>query len=589
MLEKVEVLNILKKYGYYSINRIPFVYQDENNLGVCFSWPNKHFGNLERVILLETKEQAEDEIYKYWWYMNNKDKYSITTNFDNFAEKFVRVTYYYKGNTLTTEVMKNFDGTTTFFTDPKDTLKKRQLFRTATILILVLKEKLRIQNDNYEQLLKLSEDLNSLKNEYKKKINIYKKGISEDFKSYEILKENQDESAKFLRSLHEEMDNLITLEDIRNFINTLYNYLVNLETSTSNVQNMYLLKRYPLEIDDLNKKIKVLDEAINTKKKLFQAKQDLSNILLSIDNTSPCKKMMDIKTFTEKEQLRIKEKYQNRETIDENVLGDYLVSFENLPINLPPLIENNYYEEFDKDDLLEQLKSTFNDLSKKEQSACFVASSFLRECLVILMKKQADTLENINEVISRLVLDNQIHLFNDAFITLDYYLNAKIRVKYFSIIKIKNFESFMMSLLEVIDILKNLKICLNKSFYGYYIDREKEIVNLYLKNIVKLNKKTSYIAKFMPNVPLYYSPVSIICQLDIVNNSELVERENDTIFFLKDRVGIKEKKEKIEVTKYELEKDIKDKITVVHDLKEKNRCCYYEDLIYNKDDGGLYE
>lgn len=589
MIDKQVILSVLKKYGYYSMNRAPFLYQDEENIGIYFVWPHKHFGNLERVFFFSTLEEVEEEVYKYWWFMNNKDNYSIAVEFDDYETKTPNVNYIYRGSSLSVETMKNFSISTTLVKDPSDTLKKRQLLRTATILILVLKEKVRIQNETYLKVAEMAETLKKLKSEYKNKLSLYKKGTKDETENLELLKDNPDEGEKLLTKLNSDLASLETVEDIRTFINTLFQYLTNLESSLSAIQNTYLLNRYPFEIDDLRKKIGILDDALNEKKKLFQNKQDPFTLLNSIDTFSQCKKMVDVKVFTEKEQKEIKEKYQNREAIDENVLGDYIVSFEKLNITLPPVIENKYYEEFDKVDLYRNLKTMFDELSEKERSACYVASSFLRECLIVLMEKNADTELNINEVISRIVLDKQIHLFNDAYNTLDYYVNAKIRVKYFSIIKMKTFESFMLSLIEVIQILKGLHQTLNKSFYAYYIDRDKRIVNLYLKNIVHLNKKSSYIARFMPNVPIYYSPISITRQLDIMNNNELVERQTDTIFLLKDMISIKTNADKTVVVNYEKESVSKEDCTVVHSIKEKNRCCYYEDMIYNNEDGGLYE
>ena len=93
----------------------------------------------------------------------------------------------------------------------------------------------------------------------------------------------------------------------------------------------------------------------------------------------------------------------------------------------------------------------------------------------------------------------------------------------------------------------------------------------------------------MPNVPIYYSPVCITRQLDIVNNNEFVERPNDIIFLLKDMVSIKTNDDKTVVIKYEKDKTSKDDCFIVHSLKEKNRCVYYEDWMYNREDGGLYE
>lgn len=589
MLEKRQILSVLKKYGYYANNRAPYLYQDQENIGLYFVWPHKHYGNLERVVLLNTLEEAEEVVFQYWWFMNNKDKYPVMVEFDDYETKTPKVSYIYKGNALTIEAMKSFGTEELLVKEPKDTIKKRQLLRTATILILVLKEKIRLQNETYAKVEEMTETLKKLKSEYKGKLDLYKKGIKEEIKTQELLKDNTDESEELLRKLHNELDSLKTIEDIRGFINTLFRYLANIESSISCIQNKYLLNRYPFEIEDMKKKIAIVEEAINEKRKMFQPKQNLLSLLSSVDNLSECNKMVDIKTYIEKEQKEIKEKYDNRMYIDETVLGDYIVSFEKLNITLPPIIENKYYEEFDKEDLYNTLKVLFENLSKKEKSACFVASSFLRECLIILMEKNADTELNSNEVISRLVLDNQIHLFNDAYNTLDDYVNAKIRVKYFSIIKMKTFETFMFSLIEVIQILKGLKQTLNKSFYGYYLDKEKSIINLYLKNIVHLNKKSSYIARFMPNVPIYYSPVSVIRQLDIVNNNELIERQTDTIFLLKDMVRIQETNEKTTVVRYEKENITQEDCVVVNSLKEKSRCSYFENMFYNKEDGDLYE
>lgn len=583
MLVKDDVVSVLKKYGYNSLNRAPFLYQEKKKVGIYFVWPHKHYGNLERVLFFDTIEEVEEEVYKYWWFMNNKKKFPILVEFDDYETISPKVIYTYKGSPLSLDKIKNLQENTSYFQDPKDTIKKKELLRTATILILILKEKLGLQNAAYHKVQEMKDTYLNLKSDYKNKLSLYKKGIPEETDTISTIPEEKDESEALLLKLHDELGTLKTVEDIRNFISSLYTYLINIESSTASIQNTYLLNRYPFEIVDLRKKIAILDEALKEKKKLFQTKQDPYVLLSSVDNLSQCKKMVDVKTYVEKEKKQIQEKYQNREDIDETVLGDYLVSFEKLNIELPPMIENNYYEEFDKEDLVNTLKNTFEELSEKEKSACYIASSFLRDCLTILIKHNADTELNSNEVISKLVLENQIHYFNEAYTILDDYNNAKIRVKYFPIIKMRTFETFMNSLIEVIGILKNLQQTLNKSFYAYYVDREKEIINLYLKNICHLNKKTSYIARFMPNVPIYYSPISITRQLDIVNNNELVERANDTIFILKENVTIKTSDEHKTVVYYEKEKTKKKEYMIVEALKEKNRCTYYEDRIYNRD------
>ncbi len=589
MITEEQIFNVLKKYGYYSLNRAPFVYRDKENLGIVFSWPNKHYGNLDRVIYIKTLEEAESEVYKYWWYMNNKDSANIDVLFDNYEISNPQVSYMYKSTALTIDIMKNFNEKEVIFVDPKENIKKRELLRTATILILVLKEKIRIQNEVYLKVTEMKEALKKLKEEYKTKLNLYKKGVNTEIETLDLLNDEESEVEALLKELHDKLLSLETIPDIKNFINVLYNYLVNIESSTSTIQNTYLLNRYTWEMEDITKKMNIVSDALNTKRRVFQTKQDVLDSLREVDNASQCRKMPDLKTYIENEKKQIIEKYQNRENIAENVLGDYLVDFENLDINIPPMIENNYYEEFNKEALYNNLKGTFESLTTEEKSACFVASSFLRECIMILIEKDILSDRNIKEIINKLILTNRIHIFNDAFMTLDHYENTQIRVKYFSIIKMKTFETFIKSLVEVVDILENLKITLKKSFYGYYIERDKSIVNLYLRNIIHLNKKTGYIARFMPNVPLYYSPVSIIRQLDIINNNELIERKNDTIFLMKDKVCIKEEDKKTIVATFAKNQVTYNNFTIVNSLKEKNKCTYYEDLIYNKDDGGIYE
>lgn len=591
MLGKSEILNILKKYGYYASSRGPFLYQENNQFGICFVWYHKHYGSLERVLFFDSLEAAELEVFRYWWFTNHREEL-VTVEFDDYETKSPKVSYYYQDRPLTVKQMKNFQDEKNNALEEVEATKRRQLLRTATILILALREKIRKHNETHEKVIELANELADLKNTYKTRLESYNKEMEEEPETIRLLKDDKEEQEAVLNKLYEDLNTLKTTEDVHSFVSELFKYFMNLEMSISFLQSQYLLKRYPYEIVDLKQKLKVLDkyEQMNAKRKLFQAKQDPFVLISDIERLSPCKKMISVETFIEKKQKNIKIKYQDHNTINENSLGDYVVNIEKLTIALPPIIEDKeYYEEFDKEDLCNTLKVKFEELGKKEKSACFVASSFLRECLAILMEKNVDAAYPISEVIGKIVADNKIHIFNDAYNALDNYNNAKIRVHYFSILNIKTFETFMSSLIEVIETLRGLKLTLNKSFYTYYVDRDRKIVNLYLKNIVHLNKDASYVAKFMPNTPIYYSPVCITRQLDIVNNHELIERNNDTLFMLREEIVIKSKDNGTVVTKYEKESTNKDECLIVHSLEEKNKCVYYEEWMYNKEDGGLYE
>lgn len=588
MLKKEQVLEILKKYGFYSLNRAPYLYQTKDEIGVYFIWPNKHYGNLERVLCFNTIEELEEEVFKYWWYFSNKEKVALEVEFDNYETISPHVIYKYKNTILTSEIMRKFEEMRKNFADPKEILKRKQLLRTANILILVLKEKCKTQHEIYLKINQMGEELKKLNNTYQRKLKQYQNEKEEIIESYELLMDDNDETEKVVHHLQDELSSLETEKEIREFINMLFTYLSDLETSESHLQNVYLLNRYPYEIEDMKKKIAILDTAIKSKKKLFKSKQNPLEAIKEIESNSPCKKMVNINIYIEKERKQIIEKYQNREEINENVLGDYLVNFENLNIPLPEIIQSNVLEEIEKEELLEKLKTMHSKLSKKEKSACYVATSFLKDCLNILIEKDTIHELNISDVISKLILSNQMDLFNDAFTTLDNYINAKVRVKYFSILNINTFENFISSLIDTIRTLNNINMKLEKVLHGYYLEKEKGIINFHLKNIYNYKTKNSYLVTLMPNAPLYYSPINIVKQLDIIESTELVERENDTIFLVRNKINIETKNSKITVVKYEKEKVMnKKEYIVVTEMKEKNRCNYYEDRIYNKETGEL--
>ena len=589
MLKAEQILKILKKYGFYSLNRAPYLYQNGNELGVYFLLPTKHYGTLERILYFQEASIVEEEIYKYWWYTTNKDKLPVSLELDNFETINPKIIYKYKDTILTRELMQHFYENKDFLITPNEVIKKNQLLRTAQLMIQIVKEKFKLQTETYFKVLEKAEELRNVTNEYHKRLNVLKNEKVQILENCEVLMADQDESEALVDTLQQELNGLDTTPKIREFINTLFAYLLQLEISDAHLQNMYLLNRYPYEIADIKKKIVVLDEALKNKKKLFKIKADVLLNLEKIDTSSECNKMISIESYMEKEKSQIIQKYQNRYTIDENVLGDYLINFENLTIEIPPMIQNTMIEEFAREDFYKDIRDSYAKLSNKEKSACFVASSYLKDCLNILILKNAQYDVNLNDVISKLILSNQIDLFNDAFVTLDHYFNTKIRVKYFSILNTNSFELFLESLIEVIRILEKINIGLDKSFSGYYNSKEKGIIPLHLKNIYNTNK-FAYVANLLPKVPLYYSPTSIVKVVDVLENTELVERKNETIFLLKNKINIKTQPEKVMVVKYEIENVIKRKdYNLVSKIQEKNRCIYYEDVIYNKEIGGSYE
>lgn len=585
MLKKEDILKVLKKYGFYSLNRAPYLYQNEGQLGVYFVWPNKQYGHLERVSYFEDEASVEEAIFKYWWFINHKDQYPITVEFDDYEIVHPNIIYKYKNCVLTVEEMKTFSEFLETYVDPKEELIRKQLSRTVTILLSLLKEKYKEQNETFSKVTEYSENLRMLTNTFYQKLKEYQKDkVEEKFES-EVLIDTLDDSEEVVKRLEEEFKTLSSFDEIRDFINTLAHCIKELDFSEAHFQNVYLLNRYPYEIQDITKKIEVLNQQLKMRKKLFKGKKDTLEELELIDDTSECKKMMSVEFFIENEMKRVQKKYETKKDVSEEFLGDYLVSFLESSISLPPAIHlEGTVEEIDKKRLIATVKKSYEKLSDTEKSACFVAScAILRECLHVLMSLGALNEININETISKIIINQKIELFNTAYQTLDYYTNAKLRVKYFSILKMNSFETFMLSLVDVARVLKKIEFKIDKSFFAYFTNIDKEVIPLYLKNVFYSSHKTSYIGIVHPETPFYYSPVEIVSKIDILDNTELLERESDTIFLLKDKIEVQRKPDKLVVVKYEKEKLEHNKdYAIVLQMKEKSRCNYIENRIYKK-------
>ena len=585
MLKKEQILKILKKYGFYSLNRAPYLYQHKEEFGVYFLWPHLHYGNLERVLFFEDEESLEEEVYKYWWFLNHKNQIDIEIQFNNYEILSPQVNYLIDNVSYSREMMKNYKKQDSKKGETRVSLRLKKLERTATIIISILKEKFKLQNDTYFKVLELQENLNQLKNEYNKKFSELQKDSTSFSEAYELLSDEEDDSSKLANTLQNELLECHTDEELLNFIQMLFSYLVSVETSEVNIQNNYLLQRYPYEIEDIKKKIEILDNSLSSKKRVMKQKQNIMDLLEDVDKNSACKKMINVNLYIDKEKKRIEDLYNQCKSINEVNLGDYILNFANANIIVPPMIEEPEYKiDISKEELCSQVKQQYASLSKKEKAACHVAASFLKESLNILSDFSDLNLLSPSEVISRLIVNKQIDVFKDGYHYIEHYLNTKFRVKYMSILKIDSFENFIVSLIDVLQILDKINLQLAHSLNGYYNHKEKEILPFYLKNLSYFELKESYIIEIQKNTNIYYSPIQILKPLDILENNELVLRENEMFFLLKHKVNIQTTDDKICVVKYNKNKVIKKKDYIcITEMKVKNECIFYNDVITKKE------
>lgn len=84
MLDFDTALDLLNKYGYTSIQVHPFVYQDGDTIGICYTYVDEEFGVLERIKIFNNAEEFEEFLQMYNWVQVNGKLHHVRMILDNY-------------------------------------------------------------------------------------------------------------------------------------------------------------------------------------------------------------------------------------------------------------------------------------------------------------------------------------------------------------------------------------------------------------------------------------------------------------------------------------------------------------------------
>lgn len=84
MLDFDTALDLLNKYGYTSIQVHPFVYQDGDTIGICYTYVDEEYGLLERIKIFNNAEEFEEFLQMYNWVQVNGKMHHVRMILDNY-------------------------------------------------------------------------------------------------------------------------------------------------------------------------------------------------------------------------------------------------------------------------------------------------------------------------------------------------------------------------------------------------------------------------------------------------------------------------------------------------------------------------
>ena len=84
MLDFDTALDLMNKYGYTSITVHPYIYQDGDTIGICYTYNDEEYGLLERIKIFNNAEEFEEFLKMFNWVQVNGKLNHVRMILDNY-------------------------------------------------------------------------------------------------------------------------------------------------------------------------------------------------------------------------------------------------------------------------------------------------------------------------------------------------------------------------------------------------------------------------------------------------------------------------------------------------------------------------
>lgn len=579
MSEKEKLTALLRKYGMDSKYDAPYLFLNQDQVGVVYSFSHPFYGSLARIFYFEDEQEMDDFLYQYWWYKKYALKYHVTMELENYEKLAVKPFFLYQEHSINRDQMEGLLTDSFPFENEKKSVKVYQRYlRTAEILIQIIMLKMKVQQDTYRSVLDLTKKWKQQENEFLHLYNRYQKEnkpfneITDEEEEVLIPKELEELSLQ-LKFFREEEDK----EQLKKFIEDLWKIALSLEIDEGYLQNKYLLIKLPLELEDIRKKINYMENLFNKKKSLFSKKENIFSELEKIDALSETKKIVQMSDYILNEKERISEKYAIIDEMDYATLGDYLNEFDNLGIDCSFEVADSKkdlkytYEEF-KD----ELKSFYQNYTEEEKHILGIYHSFLQPLCDFILERLVSHIESQkikHDLISKHLDDIQqsIDILEDS-------ENVFIRMKEMKCLSLQSVDEFVFDLICVCEkFLKLRQFKLTK--IGFVFGKSKEMFYEDLHYCASLKSNTAPIQKqgsfdyidileISPGTEICYIPTFFSLRDPLFHDYVIeknTERENIFLFMQNCQMNFLNS-DIIKVSKYRFAKTLVDNMVVVKQM-----------------------
>ena len=551
MISFESALKIFKKYGYSSKTVHPYLYKNNKEVGINYSYIDSKYGITERVISFHNDLDFDLFLRRYQWYKLNGKKYNGKLN--NYEVPNPQVLYIRNNHVMTDEEMFNIES---FDRKEKNNLKlsvaKRYLILAEELMDHYYQEKA-LKEKYVKNLFNKEKELQRYYLDLQNLVDIYNLNNTHP-KLDDVKKEfttNLDLESNINTKLAEYKNKLPKEEDLKELINKIWELNKSLEINNN---YMYAL-RYN---DDVDEEMRLVVTKIDFMKEIISKKRfkivDLKKQFKLIDNQSTYESIYD-DNFEAKYKDFVNKKYDQKDNINEFRLCEYLNNFKS---NKEYDIERNVsrckkditekIEDFDTSleevnkDLTKQFNNNLND---DEKYALILYNSFYRELFDMVQEIDNFNKLPISEVIGLLnITSSFLSIYDECYIKVKQLLNEEVNKKIkntiFKNINFENKELFIKSIIDNINILINIndKMKLKYNYKLYFSTEDFDNLGkedfIHTSSIIApflIDKSNNYrviTANVKKGVNVLFSPKYISKPLDNAYNKEIEIIENES-------------------------------------------------------------
>ena len=602
MLDFDAVLELMKKYGYSSTSIHPYIYQNGENIGICYTYIDDEYGLLERVKIFDNIEALEEFLKEQSWLKSNGKNYNVRMILDNYESSMPKVLYLRNEKVMVEGEMADIDNFDLRESQRQQMDEVSQILYEAGDLLLVYDEIKARQLQYLQKIIALKNTLRSKYFDLQKEVDTYNKYKVE--RNLTLLPDVLDKGSinEVLETTLKDQYNMYiaerpSLEEIKDFIKQVWDLNMNLELNTK----YYEAQK---EENDIRNEIKVVDKKLE----LMESLKEELKPLFGIDLVGRFKKINEecrkeskymSKNFIEERLALVNKKYEVYDKLDLYYASDYLreafqnTNYDDLAIKYSTKANEETINKgrLPLNDIVSDLAIQYRDKLNSEEQSILVLynnSKFAKMFDAILevdnfdQAPLKDVLKKINAIkgISKI----KTECYENVKKRIDDPVNANVKQTLFSNVDFTTFDTYIASLVKKLANLKNVnnKMTIKSDFNMYtLVNKADDLAKRKFISVTNdlntmLNEaKESHamigICLLKDRLPVLYSPYYFdLGDMYSKGASPLMEiKEMVTFDLLIDKadISIYQDENKVEVNRYYTEPKVSENISYVDDIK----------------------